>query len=165
MSVRSPLLLALLLATTSAFAGGPPALTPQESRAFEQMQAFQAEIGHDKRAFVDQQLGLSPQAAARFWPVYDAHQVGLEALNRRRLDNLVAYAQAWNAGPLNDATARTLARDALDIEQDEAELLARTFNAASKALSPAQAVRYLQIEAKVRAVVRFEQAAHVPLAK
>ena len=161
---RSSVLLAVLLATSSAFAAEAP-LTPVESRAIADMQAFQAEVGHDKRAFVDHQLALSPQQAAKFWPVYDAHQVALDALNRRRVENIVAYARAWNAGPLDDATARRLGKDALDIEQDEAALFAHTFNAASRALSPSQAVRYIQVEAKIRAVVRFEQAAHVPLAK
>lgn len=161
---RATVLAAALFANAPLLAGEPPP-TLGEARAFAQMQAMQTQMGQDKRAFIDQQLQLSPQESARFWPVYDAHQVALAELNRRRLDNVLLYARAWNSGALDDDTARRLAKEALDIEKDEAVLLQRTFDRASQAIHPAQAARYLQVEAKVRALVRYQQAAQVPLAR
>ena len=159
---RAMTLAAALFASAPLLAAEPP-LALDEARAYAQMQAMQSQMGQDKRAFIDRQLQLSPEEAAHFWPVYDAHQVALAELNRRRLDNVLSYARAWNAGALDDDTAMRLAKDALAIEKDEAVLLQRTFDRASRAIHPAQAARYLQVEAKVRAMVRYQQAAQLPL--
>lgn len=140
-----------------------PAYNPEEAEAFAQMHALQAQLGEGKRDFIAQQLSLTSEEAAKFWPVYDAHQKALASLNQRRLDNIVVYARHWNANSLDDATAATLAKQALDIEKDEAALMEKTFHKLRNAVPAVKAVRYLQVEAKVRAVVRFEQAAQVPL--
>jgi Spy/CpxP family protein refolding chaperone len=142
-----------------------PNPTLAEQQVLAQTQEGQVKTGPGKRAFIDQQLGLSPQQAAQFWPVYDEHQVSLGELNRRRVENILAYARAWNAGSVDDQTANKLAREAIAIEEDEAKLLKRTYLHASKATSPAQAARYVQVEAMVRAMVRYEEAARVPLMK
>jgi len=140
-----------------------PGYSPEEAEAFEQMRALQSQLGEGKRDFIAQQLSLTPEEAAKFWPVYDAHQQALASLNQRRLDNIVVYARHWNADSLDDATATKLAEQALDIEKDEAALMEHTFRKLKNAVPAVKAVRYLQVEAKVRAIVRFEQAAQVPL--
>lgn len=161
--------LARLVFVTALLAGpawsqaGKPAYTPEEAQAFEQMRALQAQVGPGKRDFIAQQLSLTPEEAVKFWPVYDAHQQGLASLNQRRLDNIVVYARHWNANSLDDATATKLAKDALSIEKDEVALMEKTFGKLKNAVPAVKAVRYLQVEAKVRAVLRYEQAAQVPL--
>jgi hypothetical protein len=137
--------------------------TPEEAEIYADMRALQGQLGAGKRAFIEEQLVLAPTEAAKFWPVYDAHQAGLAALNKRRLDNILAYARDWNAETLDDNAASTLAKEALDIEKDEAALMEHTYRKLKHAVPAIKAVRYLQIESKVRAIVRFEQAAEVPL--
>lgn len=141
-----------------------PGSTADEAELYAQMHELQSQFGEGKRDFVAQQLTLTPEQATKFWPVYDAHQKALAALNQRRLDNIVVYARHWNANSLDDATATKLGKDALDIERDEAALMQTTFDKLRKVVPVVQAVRYLQVENKVRAIVRFEQAAQVPLA-
>ena len=138
--------------------------TPEEEALYSDMRELQYEIGEGKRAFVEEQLVLTAEQAARFWPVYDAHQQALSVLNKRRLDNILAYARDWNNDALDDAEANRLAKEALDIEKDEAVLMERTYGKLKSAVPALKAVRYLQVEAKLRAIVRFEQAATVPLA-
>jgi hypothetical protein len=162
---RAAMLAAALMVSSPLFAAGLSNPTLQETRILAQAQEGQVQTGPGKRAFIDQQLGLSPQQATKFWPVYEEHQVRLGELNRRRVENILSYARAWNAGSVDDKTANTLAREAISIEEDEATLLKRTYLHASKATSPAQAARYVQIEARVRAMVRYEEAARVPLMK
>lgn len=138
--------------------------TPEEAQAYANMRALQGQVGAGKRAFVEEQLALTPEQAAKFWPVYDAHQAVLATLNKRRLDNILAYARDWNTDTLDDAAADKLAREALDIEKDEAALMENSYHKLKHAVPALKAVRYLQVESKVRAIVRFEQAAEVPLA-
>ena len=162
---RAAMLAAALMVSSPLFAAGLPNPTIEEQKVLAQAQEAQVQTGPGKRAFIDQQLGLSPDQATHFWPVYDEHQVRLGDLNRRRVENILSYARAWNAGSVDDETANKLAREVIAIEEDETALLKRTYLHASKATSPAQAARYVQVEAKVRAMVRYEEAARVPLLK
>jgi Spy/CpxP family protein refolding chaperone len=154
------LLMACALCAHAKQAAAP---TPEEAEALEQLQLLQVQVGPEKRALIEQQLDLRPDQAAKFWPVYDEHQAALAGFNERRLRNIMEYARIWNTDALDDASATALAKEALSIEKDEAEQMERTFKHLKGAVSPMKAVRYLQIESKLRAILRFQQAAEVPL--
>lgn len=130
-----------------------------------EMNALQDQVREGKRGLVEQQMQLSEAEAAKFWPIYDAQQEALAGFNKRRLDNILAYATAWNAGPIDDATAGSIAKTQLSIEKDEVAQMQRIYDKSKKAVGASKALRYLQIEGKIRALVRFEQAAEVPLAQ
>lgn len=142
-----------------------PRHTADEIASIAEMRELQDEIGSGKRAFIEQQLTLTPQEATKFWPIYDAHQKALSAFNQRRLDNILTYARHYNAGSLNDAAATTITKEVLALERDEARQMEQTFRQLMKAVPPVKAARYLQVENKVRAIVRFEQAAQVPFVR
>lgn len=129
-----------------------------------EMRALQSDLREGKRALVEAQLELTPEEATKFWPIYDAHQEALSKLNARRMENILAYARVWNEGGLSDADADALAGAAFLIEKDESALLERTYKKLKKVIPGGKRVRYVQVEAKLRAIVRFEQAAQVPLA-
>ena len=159
-------LIAAMLASPAWAQTAPEAAAPAaEADVMAEMKALQDEVKEGKRAVVEQQMQLSEAEAAKFWPVYDAHQAALTGFNQRRIENILAYAKAWNAGPIDDATADTLAKKALALEKDEGAQMEKTYAKARKAVGASKAVRYLQIESKIRALVRFEQAAEVPLAQ
>jgi len=141
-----------------------PGYSAEEAASVAEMHALETEIGPEKRAFIEEQLELTPQEAAKFWPIYDAYQEALRAFNQRRLDNILKYARAYNADALDDKTATAIAEEALDLEIDEAKQMEHTFHKLKKVVPAVEAVRYLQVESKLRAIVRFEQAAQVPLA-
>lgn len=141
-----------------------PGYSADEAESVAEMHALESEIGPGKRAFIEEQLELTPEDGAKFWPIYDAYQEALRAFNQRRLDNILKYARAYNADALDDATATAIAEEALDLEIDEAKQMEHTFHKLKKVVPVVEAVRYLQVESKLRAVVRFEQAAQVPLA-
>jgi Spy/CpxP family protein refolding chaperone len=142
-----------------------PNPTFEEQQILAEAEVARVQQGPQKRAFIEQQLRFSPQDAARFWPVYEQHQAGLDALTRRRIENILYYVRVWNAGSVDDEAANRLAREAIAIEEDEASLLKRTYLHASRAVSPAQAARYVQIEAKARSVIRAQEMMSVPLVK
>jgi len=157
----------LVAATAFALAiGGVPAAwaqgaAPADGTNVGAMLA-QAKTPEGKKALVASSLALTDAEAKKFWPVYDAHQAALSEFNRRRLDNILAYARVWNTGKVDDAAATALAKEAIAIEKQEAAQLERTFGKLKRAVPAVKAVRYLQVEAKLRAIVRFEQAAQVP---
>ena|SRR5688572_5239987 len=162
---RALMLAAALVVVSPLMAANLPDPTLDETRILSQAKEMQDRTSSQKRAFIEQQLTLTPQQAERFWPIYEEGQVALGELNRRRIENILSYARAWNHGSLDDKTANTLAKEVIAIEEDEVALLKRTYRHASKAASPAQAALYVQIEAKLRARLRFEETEMLPLVK
>jgi len=156
-------LIAVLVAAPAWAQDAKDGYTADEADTVAEMHALEAYVGDGKRAFIEEQLDLTLQEDAKFWPIYDAHQEALQEFNQRRLDNILKYARAYDADAMDDATAIAIAEEALDIERDEAKQMEHTFHKLKRAVPAIQAARYLQVENKLRAVVRFEQAAQVPL--
>ena len=163
--IRLSLIAALVAAPAWSKEAKDPGYTADEAESVAEMHALETDVGPGKRAFIEEQLELTPEEDAKFWPIYDAHQEALQAFNQRRLDNIMKYARAYNADALDDASAVAIVEESLDIEKDEAEQMERTFHKLKKAVPVVKAANYLQVENKLRAVVRFEQAAQVPYAR
>lgn len=159
---RLSLIAALVAGPAWSQEAAAPASTPTNAEGVAAMQALEAEVRTGKRALIEEQLSLTPDEATKFWPIYDAHQEALSAFNKRRVENILAYARLYNAGSLDDASATTIAEEALSLEKDEAVQMEKTFHKLKKAIPAVKAARYLQVENKIRAIVRFEQAAQVP---
>lgn len=125
--------------------------------------ALLARIQSDKRGLVGKAMDLTPEEAARFWPLYDKFQRELDDVNRRQaravLDHVAADAR------LTDANADRLALQVLEAAVDEARIRRRHYGELKKQIPPAKAARYVQVENKVRAVQQFELAKAIPLAQ
>jgi Spy/CpxP family protein refolding chaperone len=120
-------------------------------------------IQADRRAVVAGAMELNEEQAKKFWPLYDDFQramaVPRAALSRAQNDFIAA-------GPsVTDANARRLAQDVLAAEKEEARLRDKHFRKMLAALPPKQAARYMQVERKIEAVVRYESAKVIPLAR
>ena len=129
--------------------------------AVTDMQALQAAVRADKRGYVASTLALSDAEAARFWPLYDAYQRQLEQANRRRT---VALVGVVGLGPtIGDLHARNVVKDL--VAADDIELRARRTlrERVMKALPARLAIRYLQLESKIRAAQDYDLATTIPL--
>jgi hypothetical protein len=98
-----------------------------------------------------------------FWPIYDAYQKDLQQINERIGKGLAAYAEAYNKGPLSDATAKQLLDEMVAIEEAEVALKRSYIPKLNAVLPGAKVALYIQIETKIRALVRFDLAGNVPL--
>jgi mevalonate kinase len=110
-------------------------------------------------------MDLSEADAKAFWPIYDAYQKDLQQINERLAKLIAVYAEAYNQGKgsIPDATAKTLLEGALAIEEAEVALKRSHIPELNVALPAAKVVRYIQMETKIRSLVRFDLATHVPL--
>ncbi len=79
------------------------------------MQIFVQKVKADKKLIVAATMQLSEAEAKGFWPVYDAYQKDLEAINKRLLNAILAYADAYNKGPVANDTAKKLLEESLAI--------------------------------------------------
>jgi hypothetical protein len=129
------------------------------------MEILRQKIKADKKLVVAENLKLTDAEATAFWPVYDAYQKDLQAINQRLTAAILAYADAYNKGPVTNETAKKLLDEALAIEDAEAKLKTALVPKVLAVLPATKAARYIQIENKIRALVRYEMAAGIPLVK
>ncbi|MEN9315858.1 MAG: hypothetical protein RIS35_2251 [Pseudomonadota bacterium] len=128
------------------------------------MEILRQKVKADKKLLVAANMDLTEAQAKVFWPVYDAYQGDLEKINRRLAAMIQTYGNAYLKGSVPDDVARKLLAESISVDEAEAALKRTYVPRLEKAIPATKAVRYLQIENKIRAVVRFDLAAEIPLA-
>jgi len=137
--------------------------TMAQTTSTTNMDILRDKVKADKKLVVASNLQLTDAEGAAFWPVYEAYQKDLQALNQRMGAMVKAYADAYNKGPVANDVAKKLLDEALAVDDAEAKLKASYAPKVLKALPATKAARYIQIENKIRAALRYELAAGIPL--
>ena len=149
--------------TVLALAVAMPAIA--QDKGTSTMDILRQKVQTDKKLLVAVNMGLTEAEDKKFWPIYDAYQKDLEQIDKRLAKVIAAYAEAYNQGSVPNETAKKLLDEALAVEEAEVALK-RSYAAKLAPILPATKVaRYIQIENKIRALVRFELADKIPLMK
>lgn len=149
----------LILAATLAL----PAFAEDENAPASNMDILRDKVVADKKFVVANNMKLTEAEAKAFWPIYDAYQQDLHQINERLAKVINDYALAYNKGALLDDTAKKLLDEAIAVEQAEVKLKQSYVPKLSKVLPGVKVARYMQIENKIRAIVRYELASAIPL--
>jgi len=140
-------------------------LVYSQDKPADNMQILRDKIRADKKLVVATNMELTESEAKDFWPIYEQYQKDLQKINRRMANLLESYADDFRNKSLTDEKAKNLIDEALKIDRAEADLKSTYAPKLSKALPITKAVRYLQIENKIRAVVKYDIASGVPLVR
>ncbi len=135
----------------------------QDKSSDTNMQILRDKVKADKKLVVAANMDLTEDEGKKFWPIYDAYQKDLQVINERLTKTILAYADAYNKNSLTDAQAKKLMDDAIAIDEDEVKLRKSYAVKLGQALPAKKAARYLQLESKIRALLRYEMAAGIPL--
>ena len=127
------------------------------------MQIVREKIQADKKLLVAVNMGLTEKETQAFWPVYESYQKDLGLLNGRTLALIQDFAKNYQT--MSDETAKKLVGEYLAIEGDRVTLKQSYLPKLRQALPEKKVARYLQIENKVEAVIRYELAEGIPLVK
>jgi hypothetical protein len=73
------------------------------------------------------------------------------------------YSDAYNKGSVPNDTAKKLLKETLAIDEAELKLRKTSADKIGKVLSATKTARYIQIENKIRAVLKMELAENIPL--
>ena len=142
--------------------GFAPVRSAQDKPA-DNMQILRDKIKADKKLVVATNMELTDSEAKGFWPIYEEYQKDLHRINQRIADVLESYVADFRSKTLTDDKAKKLIDEALAIEQAEVNLKSTYAPKLGKALPVKKVARYLQIENKIRAVVKYDLAQGVPL--
>ena len=135
----------------------------QTTGATTNMEILRQKIKGDKKLVVAENLKLTDAEGTTFWPVYDAYQKDLQQINQRLAAVIMAYADAYNKGPVTNEVAKKLLDEALAVDDAEAKMKGSYAPKILAVLPATKAARYIQIENKIRAAIRYEPAAGIPL--
>ena len=140
-----------------------PKAASASASADTNMAILMKKIKADKKLLVANNMDLTDAEAKQFWPLYDSYQEELQQINHRLGRTIMDYADALNKGPIPNETAEKLLRDALDVEEAEVNLKRSYAQKLDDVLPATKVARYIQIENKIRAVVKRELAQRIPL--
>lgn len=157
--------------TVSKPAAGPSPTTarPASGQASTSMakeqnaQILLDKIKADKKFLVASNMELTDSEAKAFWPLYEGYQGELMQLNERLGKTITDYADLINKGAVPDDHATTLLNEALAVEKAEIDLKRDYADKVAAVLPATKAARYMQIETKIRSMLKGELAKRIPL--
>jgi hypothetical protein len=140
-------------------------LNAAQDKPADNMQILREKIKADKKLVVATNMELTESEAKGFWPIYEQYQKDLQKINQRIVSLVDGYADDFKSKKLTDDKAKKLIDEAMAIEQAEVNLKSTYAPKLGKALPVIKVARYLQIENKIRTVVKYDLAQGVPLAR
>ena len=154
------LILGLGLVTTPALA--------QESTggsSSTNMEILKEKLKADKKLLIASNMQLNDAEAKKFWPLYEDYQKELQQINDRLVKTIKSYAEAYNQGQgmIKEDVAKRLLQEALSVDEAEVKLRRTYSEKIGKVLPATKTARYIQMENKIRALLRFELAREIPL--
>ena len=139
------------------------AVAVAQDKPADSMDTLREQLRNDKRAVVTTVLDLTESESKAFWPVYNAYQSDMVTHYDRLLKLIETYANNYET--LTDETATSLLKQYLALERDHVAILTAYLPRFQKVLPPKKVAKLYQIENKARALVNYELARGIPLAK
>ena len=127
------------------------------------MEILKEKLKADKKLLVAGNMELTDAEAKQFWPLYDSYQKELDSINKQLGQTIKDYADAFNKGNVPNDTAKKLLGEALSVEEQEVKLKRTYADKLGKVLPATKVARYIQLENKIRSLIRFELAQQIPL--
>lgn len=160
MKYMSVLLVGALLAPVSVLAEGHGGEMSDAN-----MEILKEKVKADKKLLIAGNMELTDAEAKKFWPLYDSYQAELKGLNERLGRTIMTYAKGYEEGKghITEEMAKQLLGDYLAVEETETTLRRTYADKIGKVLPATKTARYLQMESKIRALLRFELAQQIPL--
>ena len=160
-----PVAIAQTPAATPGGAPSPASATPTQMRAppltRAQIEDIRTELRAGKSGLIAQNVPLTSEEAAKFWPVYKQYEAAGKALNDKRFDLLIKFVES---GDKPDPKLLTnLVKSSLQRDLDLAKLRVDYAPRFAKILPREKAVRFLQVERALSLITDAKLAAMMPL--
>jgi hypothetical protein len=164
----APSLLFALAAALPAYGQAPapapaPAASAPERGSAAAVDAVRQAVRTDKKGLVEKNLQLTEAEAKKFWPLYESFQKDIDRVQKRKNRVVLDYVNSESS--MTDANAKNLAKEFLAASAEEQKVAEAQMKKVSGVLPPRKAVRYMQIENKIRVLGEYDTAAQVPLVR
>ena len=116
----------------------------------------------ERKVVITDQLAMTNDESAAFWPVYNAYAAEIKAIDDRLAQLILDYAERYENLP--DELARTLVDDYLEIESDRLNVRQKYVRKFDDVLAPRKLARFIQVENKLNVLTQLYLADEIPLA-
>lgn len=110
----------------------------------DEIALIQAELGMEKRAFVEQYMGLSDQEAGAFWHVYQKYEDERRAIAKERLKLINDYLEKFET--INEEELDAMVKRRLKADASMSKLHSKYYTQFKKATSATTAAKFLQLD-------------------
>jgi hypothetical protein len=162
-NILSHLLLAaaLPLGSVTAFAqAGSTSADPGDLRAV--LETLRSDVNGYKIRVLNQALQLTGPEAEKFWPVYRQYEQELVGVADKKVALLKEFGQRCANGTLDNQAADRMAQQWLKNVQARLDLWKKYQKKIAKAVSPARAAQFLQVEHQMALFIDLNIAAEMP---
>jgi hypothetical protein len=127
----------------------------------ESLSALLGTIRANRKELLAINLGLTPEQAEKFWPLYGQYQQKLNPIGDRQAAIVQDY--ITNYRDLSNDKAIKIVEDYLEVDADRTEVRQKYVDKFAKILPGRTLARFYQIENKMDAVIRYDLAATIPV--
>lgn len=128
-----------------------------------EMQQARALLNAGREEIIREEIRLSDDESAAFWPLYERYQADLQVVRDRYAGLLTDYIDAYRAGTVSEEMANQLIDDYLQIQVDLLNIKKEYLADFRKALPARKAARFYQLENKMELGLESELSTIVPL--
>jgi hypothetical protein len=115
----------------------------------------------DKKAIVDEHMGLDVQQGAKFWPIYGEYESKREKLAHERLKLIEEYVN--QSDNINASQADKAASGALENNISLGKLNLEYYGKMKNAIGPVKAAKFIQLETYLQTAWRMFVQDNIPL--
>jgi hypothetical protein len=139
------------------------AQTTVERGKDSQQQLDLAAARADRKALVGENMHLTKEQAAAFWPLYDAYETKMDQIDDRHAAEVKQFAEHYES--LTDADADKKLDEVMAIRQDRLDVQKEFIPKFRTAISSINTTRFFQIDNKLNASIQCALARALPLAR
>jgi hypothetical protein len=130
-------------------------------RAFVEL--ARSDLKTQKAIIIAENLPMTEEEAAEFWPLHREYEGELSKLNDQKLALIVRYAKNYQT--MTDKEAAELANGTFDLEATKTDLKRKYFKKFQKVMPATKAARFFQLENQLNMALDLQVAASLPLIK
>jgi hypothetical protein len=157
--IRRAATVALLLAAWSA-----AAFAQEGADIGAKIRETQAFVAKEFRQILQEEMMLTAEESAAFWPLYERYSAEKRVINEPYLAGLIEYVDRYYNGDLSDEHAARLMNTYFEVERAELKKRQDYVKKFGNVMSDIKVMRFFQLENKVQAEVNAALAVTIPLA-
>ena len=127
----------------------------------DEVALFQSIYGMGKQELIADHMKFTEAESAIFWKIYDEYEVSRKEIGKKRVANIMEYAD--NYENLSGDKATQIVKASIEVNKSFTKLQEKTFKKVSKEISPVRAAQFYQIEVFLESMVRARIAGEIPL--
>jgi hypothetical protein len=117
----------------------------------------------ERKAAVNDNMGLTADEARAFWPLYDEYEGKMDKIETRHIKEVRDYARHYSS--LTDADAKSKLDEVMAIQEAILDTQKEYIPKFRAVVSEIKTTRFFQIDNKLRALVQCDLAQSIPLAQ